>query len=150
MKGMGTRRLVITCIAILLFVIIFMGRTMLISMAKEDKRAATPYYKSIQIQKGDSLWGIASRYKEGSSMNTHEYVNQLKQMNNLKKDTIHTGQYLTIVYFKWHVDNNIINLTFSEWKLDWRQCNMWTMIYNITLPFIFCSNKHAVKLFKQF
>jgi len=100
MKGMGTRRLFITYIAVLLIVIIFMGRTMLISMAKEDKTEATPYYKSIQIQKGDSLWGIASRYKEGSSMNIHEYVNRLKQMNNLKKDTIHAGQYLTIVYFK--------------------------------------------------
>ena len=60
----------------------------------------TPYYKSVRIQEGDSLWGIARQYREGSSMSMEEYVNQLRQMNGLKKDTIHTGQYLTVVYFE--------------------------------------------------
>ena len=42
----------------------------------------------------------ANQYKDGSSMSTHEYVDQLRQMNSLKKDTIHAGQYLTVVYYK--------------------------------------------------
>ncbi len=100
MRRTAVRRVVVTCIAVLLFVIVFMGRTMVTSMAKEEGRKATPYYKSVQIQDGDSLWAIAARYKEGSHMDTHEYVNQLKQMNNLKKDTIHAGQYLTVVYYE--------------------------------------------------
>ena len=57
-------------------------------------------YKSVRIQEGDSLWEIARQYREGSSMSMDEYVNQLRQMNGLKKDTIHTGQYLTVVYFE--------------------------------------------------
>ena len=92
-------KLVAACFAVLLFVTIFMGRTMFTSMAKEES-GATPYYKSVQIQEGDSLWGLASQYKDGSSMSTHEYVDQLRQMNGLKKDTIHAGQYLTVVYYK--------------------------------------------------
>ena len=46
------------------------------------------------------LWELANQYKDGSSMSTHEYVDQLRQMNSLKKDTIHAGQYLTVVYYK--------------------------------------------------
>ena len=60
------------------------------------------YYGTYHVyfQEGDSLWGIARQYREGSSMSMDEYVNQLRQMNGLKKDTIHTGQYLTVVYFE--------------------------------------------------
>lgn len=100
MRRIAVRRVVITGIAVLLFVTVFMGRTMFISMAKEESQIAAPYYKSIQIQEGDSLWGIANQYKKGSSMDTHEYIDHLKQMNSLKKDTIHAGQYLTVVYYE--------------------------------------------------
>ena len=93
------RKLIVTCFAVLLLVTMFMGRAMFTSMAKEETTAA-PYYKSIQIREGDSLWKIADQYKEGRSMSTHEYVDRLIQMNNLKKDTIHAGQYLTVVYFE--------------------------------------------------
>ena len=44
--------------------------------------------------------GDCPSVQEGSSMSMEEYVNQLRQMNGLKKDTIHTGQYLTVVYFE--------------------------------------------------
>ena len=91
------RRLSATCFTVLLFVSIIMGRTMFTSMAKEEGSRTTPYYKSVRIQEGDSL---ARQYREGSSMSMDEYVNQLRQMNGLKKDTIHTGQYLTVVYFE--------------------------------------------------
>ena len=93
------RKLIVTCFAVLLLVTMFMGRAMFTSMAKEETTAAQ-YYKSLQIREGDSLWKIADQYKEGSSMSTHEYVDRLIQMNNLKKDTIHAGQYLTVVYFE--------------------------------------------------
>ena len=75
-------KLVAACFTVLLFVTIFMGRTMFTSMAKEES-AATPYYKSVRIQEGDSLWELANQYKDGSSMSTHEYVDQLRQMNSL-------------------------------------------------------------------
>lgn len=93
------KRGVIACIAVFLFVIAFMSRTMFTSMAREE-HSATPYYKSIEIQEGDSLWGIAVRYKEGGPMDTGEYVNQLKEINGLQKDTIHAGQYLMVVYYE--------------------------------------------------
>ena len=95
------RKLVITCITLVLLISVLLGHAMFTSMAGEDKEMrATPYFKSVQIQDGDSLWKLANYYKEGSSMSTHEYVAQLNQMNSPKKDDIHAGQYLTVVYFE--------------------------------------------------
>ena len=51
-------------------------------------------------QRGDSLWNIARQYKKGSHMSTEEYVKELKRMNSLRSDTIHKGQFLTVVYYK--------------------------------------------------
>ena len=33
-------------------------------------------------------------------MSTEEYVKELKRMNSLRSDTIHKGQFLTVVYYK--------------------------------------------------
>lgn len=57
------------------------------------------YYTSIEIKNGDSLWSIAGRYAENSGMTTAQYVRELKSMNRLKEDTIHSGQHLTVAYF---------------------------------------------------
>ena len=57
-------------------------------------------YTSIQIQPGDSLWSIASRYAEGSPMDTRQYVRELMRMNRLADETIHAGNYLTVVYYQ--------------------------------------------------
>lgn len=57
------------------------------------------YYTSIEIKNGDSLWSIANQYVEKSGMSTAQYVQELKSMNNLREDTIHSGKYLTVFYF---------------------------------------------------
>lgn len=93
------RKFIVTCVAVVLFASVFLGRTMLTSMAEEEHETER-YYTSIQIQEGDSLWSIAGRYRDGGPMNAREYIAELKRMNNLKEDTIHTGQYLTVVYFE--------------------------------------------------
>ncbi|MBS6645335.1 MAG: LysM peptidoglycan-binding domain-containing protein [Clostridiaceae bacterium] len=85
----------------------FFGNSILNVMAEEaSNQNLHPYYKSIQIKEGDTLWNIALEYKEKSGMDTVQYVRELKNINNLKEDTIHAGHYLTIVYFS---ENPIAN-----------------------------------------
>lgn len=55
-------------------------------------------YKSITIEKGDSLWAIAGEYCHDMNISVSSYVEELKRMNGLKEDAIHAGNRLTVVY----------------------------------------------------
>lgn len=56
------------------------------------------YYKSIEIQPGDTLWDIAEETITSEYDSVSEYVQVLKDMNNLDSDDIQAGQYLMIAY----------------------------------------------------
>ncbi len=62
--------------------------------------ALKPYYVSVRVGEGDSLWSIACRYAPKSPMDIREYIYELKQINQLRDDTIHTGHYLMVVYYR--------------------------------------------------
>lgn len=57
------------------------------------------YFTSIKIEEGDSLWSIASEYISQEYEGIEEYIDELRIMNDLKSDTIHYGQNLTVAYF---------------------------------------------------
>lgn len=57
------------------------------------------YYTSIQIQQGDSLWSIAGDYMSADYSDIDEYISEVKQLNHLKSDAIHAGEYLLIPYY---------------------------------------------------
>lgn len=56
------------------------------------------YYKSIEIQPGDTLWTIAEDTMTDEYDSVVEYVQVLKNMNNLDSDNIQAGQNLIIAY----------------------------------------------------
>lgn len=57
------------------------------------------YYKSIVIEKGDTLWDIALRYKTDAYESTQEYIDELKRINSLTSDHIEEGKHLMVVYY---------------------------------------------------
>ena len=100
MRRVYRRRIRLFVFVVLLFVLILLGCTMFPSMAREEGPRPTAYYTSIQIEEGDSLWEIAGRYKQGGNLTTADYVEKLRRINSLQEDTIHAGQYLTVVYYR--------------------------------------------------
>lgn len=69
------------------------------ALAEEPQKPnMVSYYTYIQIQPGDTLWSIAETYTKGTDLTVEEYVHQLKQMNHIGEETIHTGHYLTVMY----------------------------------------------------
>lgn len=62
--------------------------------------AANKYYKSIQIQKGDTLWSIATENIDSNYYkNTSEYVKEIKMINALVSDRVTAGNYIIIPYY---------------------------------------------------
>lgn len=94
------QRELLICATVLLIGINIFGLMMMNVFARESfLTGKEPHYTSIRIENGDSLWSIAGRYAPSTSMNTSEYVQELKRMNQLTDDTIHAGHYLTVVYY---------------------------------------------------
>lgn len=57
------------------------------------------YYKSIIIQRGDTLMSIASVHMDDNYVSTESYVNELIKINGLRDDKIVAGNYLIIPYY---------------------------------------------------
>lgn len=94
------KKLLPLSITIILICSTIFGTSILNVMAEEpESPMITRYYKSIMIEEGDSLWSISQTYNTDYYLDTQTYIKELKAMNSLLHDTIHAGQYLTIVYF---------------------------------------------------
>ena len=57
-------------------------------------------YMSIEIQPGDTLWGIAEEYMPDEYGSVKEYVNELKKLNSLATSDIQSEQYLLVACIK--------------------------------------------------
>ena len=57
------------------------------------------YYKSIEIEAGETLWSIAQENMTEDYASVYEYIEEVMEMNNLESDQIHAGQYLTVAYY---------------------------------------------------
>lgn len=67
---------------------------------KSEDLSARRYYKSIEVQAGDTLWDIAELYiDEQRYSSVNEYINELIEINQLGSSRIHEGRYLTVVYW---------------------------------------------------
>ena len=63
-----------------------------------DHESTYIYYKSIKIEKGDTLWDIANENLPEKYSSTEEYVKVLKEINGLSSDKIYSGENLMIMY----------------------------------------------------
>ncbi len=94
------RNFITVLLIILAFCSGFFGHTLLNARAEEKQEPQLHrYYTSIQIRQGDSLWDLAEQYRQGSGYSSQEYIDEIKHMNGLKSENLHSGEYLTVLYF---------------------------------------------------
>ena len=86
-------------ITVIVCVILFANKNQIHAVEGGSEVSLTKYYKTITIQPGDTLWGIAAEYKT-DNCTTIEYVKELKQMNDLHNDNITSCMKLVVVYYE--------------------------------------------------
>ncbi|NLJ97486.1 MAG: LysM peptidoglycan-binding domain-containing protein [Clostridiales bacterium] len=86
-------------IGVLLIVIIFTVflTTKTVTAKREIDRVKQ--VTSIQIQKGDTLWSIASRYISDEYKDMNEYIEEIMHSNGLVSEDINAGKYIIIPYY---------------------------------------------------
>ena len=55
----------------------------------------TTYYECVQVQKGDTLWGIAEEYKMDGT-ETEQMVGEIMEVNGLKNTNVRTGESIIV------------------------------------------------------
>ena len=55
--------------------------------------------KSVKIEKGDTLWGIAKEYITEEYDSIQTYINEIKRSNGLLSDMIHEDSYIIVPYY---------------------------------------------------
>lgn len=99
--------LFITLICLIMILSIFMSFSVSHVSAQENTRTVTEqlnkdvlsnhkYYRSIEIQRGDTLWEIAKDSMTSEYNSISEYIKALKEINGLDSDEIQAGRMLII------------------------------------------------------
>lgn len=97
--------LFIATICLIMILSIFMSFSVSRVSAQENTRTATEqiddtsnhkYYKSIEIQRGDTLWDIAKDTITSEYNSVAEYIKVLKEINGLDSDEIQAGRMLIV------------------------------------------------------
>lgn len=79
--------------------VVILGTTI---SAKADTKDDVPeytYYKTIEIQDGDSLWSIASVYAPQNHQDTRSYIKEVCALNHISENQmLHKGATITVPY----------------------------------------------------
>lgn len=67
--------------------------------AQRQEGAREKRITSIQIQKGDTLWSIASSNITEEYDDVNDYIKEIKQTNQLQSDIIHEGKFIILPYY---------------------------------------------------
>lgn len=99
------KRFTTTAAAVLLIMICSFGFGSFFSSAHdnlENDPIDIKYYKSVQIESGDSVWSIAEEYMSDEYDSIYDYMDELvclNQMDSSKLDELQEGDYLMVSYY---------------------------------------------------
>ena len=83
---------------ILSVVIAVLCVTIKVNASQDDNKRIQ--VKSVLIESGDSLWGIAMENYSEDYESIEDYVDAIKECNHITTDKICTGSYLIVPYYQ--------------------------------------------------
>lgn len=55
--------------------------------------------RTVEVQKGDTLWSIASDNMSDEYDSVNDYIKEIKESNGISGDQIHAGNYIVVPYY---------------------------------------------------
>lgn len=94
------RRTIVILSIIFVSVCILLGSSIkAFAGAANQKVPVYKYYTDIEVQPGDTLWGIAQEYTKGTDVKVQDYIDEVCLLNHISEDEIHAGGHLVISYY---------------------------------------------------
>lgn len=97
-RDAGKKRVILALVLIAVFCSAFGTLFATAQGNRNEEPVNFTYYKSVQIEYGDTLWDIAKTYMTDDYDSIPEYVEELKRMNSLHSDEIQEGRFLMVAY----------------------------------------------------
>ena len=88
---------IIAAIFIFTFLIKSIKNNVLVASAQSQREL---YYTSVSIEDDDTLWSIATEYYSDEYKSVSEYVNEIKELNDLGSDKITSGFNILVPYYR--------------------------------------------------
>lgn len=99
--------LILSSVLLILAIVLFSFSICSEASTLSDHQVNYKYYKSIQIERGDTLWSIAKENMDQAFYaNINDYISEIKQMNALSSNNIQSGNYLIIPYYSTELKSN--------------------------------------------
>lgn len=95
-KKTNINRYVLVCAFIAVFAIILAATGIFVQAGEKHDKT----YYSIEINTSDTLWGIAENYCDTDKESIQEYIDNIKDINNLSSDKIISGNYIIVYEYK--------------------------------------------------
>ncbi|MCR4727835.1 MAG: hypothetical protein K5796_04205 [Lachnospiraceae bacterium] len=57
------------------------------------------YYKSVCVEAGETLTGLAEKYCDTDIKNFKDYINEVRYINNMEDDNLVAGLYIVVPYY---------------------------------------------------
>ena len=69
------------------------------SRAEAKRVDSFKYYTAVTVNSNDTLWDIALDHLTDEYSSVNEYIREIKEINEMKSDTIYYGQRLVLPYY---------------------------------------------------
>ncbi len=66
---------------------------------EENEIVYYKYYDNVNIEKGDTLWGYAEKYRRPDGMSCSEYISDVKRINHLHGDKLVVDETIVLPYY---------------------------------------------------
>ena len=98
------QRLLISAFIVTLFVILAFFLYSTKSMASNEE-PLFKYYKSVQIQSGDTLYDLSAEYVNPAMNDVDSFIEEVRYINNLEEDSyLYEGNYIIVPYYATYTD----------------------------------------------